>query len=200
MKNTIIITFLLAPLISLGVIEPVIIKLELGGESYTVPANKVLVIENVLVDEELDSHRSAYLGIISDGVTNAPMRLKYISTFYFDKPLKIPPASVLFNAGGQYYPGPFTIFCLLVDPSDLYVRIDNQSGNMLVQDNTFSFDVVTASPRPARIAVESSNDLATWQPADTTIEKMSPVTYTISIPVEDEVKYFARYTVRGIVP
>ena len=71
---------------------------------------------------------------------------------------------------------------------------------MIVGNGLFSFDVQAASARPARIEVEGSTDLATWQRVDATVTKNPSSTYTVSIPVEDEQKYFAKYTVRGVNP
>lgn len=199
MKKIIIITFLLAPLISFG-IEPLIIKLDAANPSYTVPEGKVLIIEQI-GQKFQNSDLYVHIDFISDGITN--------NLFFFcpdgwvepfASPLKIPHQTTLMRGAlATTYHG-YTLFCLLVDPSDLYAHIDSQPGDMVAQNNAFSFDVVTASPRPVRISVEGSGDLATWQPADATVKKLSPDTYTISIPVEDEDTYFAKYTVRGINP
>ena len=90
---------------------------------------------------------------------------------------------------------------ILAEPSDLYAYIDDAPSNMLVQGGVFSFDVHAATPRPARVSIEGSTDLLTpWQSVDATVEKKASDIYTVSIPVEDEDQYFAKYTLQNITP
>ena len=197
---------MLIPLTSVG-IEPVIVKLDDTNPSYTVPSDKVLLIEHFFVLEDEPMPMTAILDIVVNGVTNT-IALRIGDDYIISPPssLKIPSSAVLQRGiidggfGGQSN-SVLILMGLLADSSDLYAYIENEPDNMLVQDGTFSFDVHSATPRPARVIVEGSTDLLTpWQSVDATVEKKAPNSYTVSIPVEDEEKYFAKYTLRGIEP
>ena len=188
---------LLIPIVSAG-IEPVVFTLDETNPVYTVPAGKVLVLEAFGADM---GYGDMHVNLIKGGITNKCRFSVHgngitgaITTL--DRPIKIAEQTVitpLVIAGDISY----VFFGLLANQSDLYVYIDNDPSKMLVQDGTFSFDVHTSTPRPVRIGVEGSVDLlTTWQPAHAKVEKKAPDTYTVSIPVADEVNYFAKYRVR----
>jgi hypothetical protein len=190
---------LLAPMIGFG-IEPVIFTLDETNPTYTVPSDKVLLIERVFLYE----WESIYVGVQTGGTTNLlvfPMLDEVFRTF--QPPLKIPSSSVLFRGVSNegITNSALTFMGMVAETSDLYVYIDNEVSDMLVQGGVFSFDVHASTPRPARVSVEGSMDLLTpWQPIDATVEKKSANSYTVSIPVEDEEKYFAKYHLRGVDP
>jgi hypothetical protein len=191
----IIVLLCMFPLVSSG-IEPLIIKLEQGGASYTVPSNKVLVIEHVLRPGNL---AGGDIGFISAGVTHGPVPIGgHTGGPLSNRTIKIPSSTEIYNAstqvGDSYV---LTLFCLLVDPVDLYAHINSQSGNRMVANDSFAVDVKTSSPRPAKIAVKNSSDLVARKSAGATVKKKAPDTYTISIPAEDQKRHFAKYTERG---
>lgn len=197
--------FLLIPLISMG-IEPLIVKLDDSNPTYTVPSGKVVVIEH-LFSTDIAEPLEIILDVVTGDITNT--LVFYAGDRYsvtLSGSLKIPSSAVLQRGIIDEGYGPETnsviiLTGLLAEPSDLYAYIDSEAGSMLVQGGMFSFDVHAATPRPARLTVEGTADLlSAWQPADATVGKDSPDTYTVSIPVEDEEKYFAKYTLRGIDP
>lgn len=195
MKKVAGLLLVLVPFIGFGAIEPVIIGFPDTNSTYTVPAGKVLVIERI-GGINVNHTTPDSLSFIANGSTNVVK--VFVSgelPMPFEPSIKVPSGTTIMMNNSSS--APFTILGLLVDPSDLYASIESQSGDMIVGGGLFSFDVITASSRPARIAVEGSSDLASWQPSSATVEKKSPDTYTVSIPVEDEQQYFAKYTVRG---
>ena len=187
---------LLFPLVSLSAIEPIIIHLSTtnyydgtsyvsGDLSYTVPPGKVLVIESLGAQYD----HFVTINLISGGFTNSIQLHNSLPRSY-----KIPSGTTI-EPHSQWSTA--VLFCLLVESSDLYANIDAKAGNMIAAEGAFSFDIQTASARPAKISVEGSHDLATaWQSADATVEKKAPCLYTVSIPICDEDNYFAKYEAR----
>jgi hypothetical protein len=192
---------LLVPMVGFG-IEPVIFTLDETKPTYTVPANKVLVIEAIAAG---NGYGVMVVNLIIGGITNECSFIPNIGGVTggvtpLSRSVKIPGGTVITPAtiASDII---YVFFGLLVDQSDLYVYIDHDAGDMLVQDGVFSFDIHAATPRPARVSVEGSMDLLTpWQPVDASVKKKSPDSYTVSIPMEDEEKYFAKYHLRGIDP
>jgi len=205
MKKILIALLLLGPFFGFGAIEPLIIKLDEANPSYTVPAGKVLLIETMH-----SSNSSMYLYFITGSSTNACIfsppgfatdTVRYYQHFIsFQPSIKVPENTVLYNFSTTWsHSDPITLFCLLVELSDLYAKIETQTDNTIAQNGVFSFDIQTASARPAKVSVEGSSDLASWQPVDATVEQKAPDTYTVTLPADQE-KYFAKYTVRGVNP
>lgn len=105
----------LLPVLSYGAIEPVIIKLEEGGEPYTVPTNKVLVIEHVLHGPDLNGNLirgGAWIKFISAGLTHTVYLGSGSSSDHHT--VKVPAVTVI-----TAHTDTATIFGLLVDSSDL---------------------------------------------------------------------------------
>ena len=73
---------LLIPLIGYSAVEPVLISL-LVGESYTVPANKALVIESAFTFDSSTGYGECWIEIASGGSTNGPIQIisNYMRTF-----------------------------------------------------------------------------------------------------------------------
>jgi len=191
---------LLVPFIGFSAVEPVVISL-LVGDSYTVPANKVLVIESVSSFDSSTEYGSCWIEIVSNGSTNGPILITpnaSASIATYDKSLKIPAGSIITRSNlGYPLTSTLTMFCLLVDYSELYASIESQTDGYLAQNNVFSFDVNTASARPMRIFTEGTSGLTTgWEPVDATIERKNSGTYTVAIATDSD-SYFAKYAVRS---
>lgn len=196
MKKVILLA-LLIPLIGCSAVEPVIISL-LAGESYTVPANKALLIESVFTFDASTGYGECWIEIACDGITNGPIELISESRRTYDKPLKIPAGSIITRSSlGYPESSKLTMLCLLVDYSELYAGLRTQTDSYLAQNGVFSFDIKTASARPARIVTEGSLDLtAGWEPVDATIKKKASGTYTVAIETDSE-NFFAKYAMRS---
>ena len=109
------------------------------------------------------------------------------------------PAGSIITRLNEGYPATskLTMFCLLVDYSELYASIQSQTDGYLVQNDIFSFDVKTASARPMRVLTKGTSDLTTgWKPVDAKVEKKDPGTYTVAIATDSD-RYFSKYAVRS---
>lgn len=142
-------------------ITPMIIKVSSTTnefvDTYTVPPGKVLVIENYTLNAYAGKIVRLYKG--SDVV---PLTPEWTS----QTPLKIPEGWVIkidkVTQGTTYYA---YLFCLLVDPADLFAYIPNIIKSFSTAGNIGNLLVELSASRPSRIAVASSCDLQEWQTA-----------------------------------
>lgn len=140
-------------------ITPMIIKVSSTAtgfvDTYTVPSGKVLLIENYTLYAYQEKLVRLYKG--SDVV---PLSPEWTPP---QRPLKIPAGWTIkidkVSVGTTYYA---FLFCLLVDPADLYAYIPNEIKSFDVAGTTGSLLVELAAARPSRIAVERSPDLQDW--------------------------------------
>ncbi len=156
-------------------------------ETYTVPEGKVLLIDKIPEMGYSDL-------IVSNGAVSVQL-----NGIYFDNwsPVRIPESWNLRSSNTNS----LVIFGRLVDPSDLYASLESWTENIMVADNTFSFDLMTSSPRPAKISVDGSTDLRSpWQTTPVSIEKTGSALYRISIPIIDQNQYYARSRLINTLP
>jgi len=190
MKKLLFVLLAILPLCSFG-IEPVIMSLDVNAE-YTVPADKVLLIEHFNTTFNV---RSLSFSVESEGSTNS---LKYsIETpsggygynLSLIRPVKAPSSARITNTSSSR----LTILGVLVAPEDLYASIKTQNEGMLCQNGSFSFDVLAASPRPGKIKLQGSTDLVDWHPiVDATIDKIDPSSHLVSVPIAGNEKYYVK--------
>lgn len=195
------------PLISFG-IEPVIIKLDAASPSYTVPAGKILAIESLNYSYEWDRFGVDFIiGSTTNtalfGNITAPAGsfggAAYIYNIALQRPLKIPQLTIIQRNSAN--PHTLILFGLLIETADLYAHVAGESDNMIVRNDSFSFDVFPASARPAKITVKGSDNLSSWEPiGNNSIKRTSTGAYTVSIPTENREKLYAKYSIRGIQP
>jgi len=209
MKNSLLILLMALPLISFG-IEPVIIKLDAESPSYTVPAGKILAIESLNYsywDDRFgvdfingNTTNTAFFGNVGAiGANSSVVRFAYEFNVTLPRPLKIPELTIIQRNSASTYA--LILFGLLIETADLYAHVAGKSGNMIVQNDSFSFDVFPASARPAKIMIKGSGDLSSWEPiGNSSIKRTSTGAYTVSIPTENREKLYARYSIQGIQP
>ncbi|HMP89949.1 MAG TPA: hypothetical protein PJ991_07100 [Kiritimatiellia bacterium] len=154
-------------------IAPVIINLKASDNAYTVPADKVLLIEHGYVGDA--SSTESIVLIITNTSQTAGVRVGeawFRTIKSFNPSLKIPSGWTLsvfdfFNIDSEGEPDPeidnyVLLFGLLVDPQDLYAGIPNQINTLQVAGLINELNIELASPRPRKIEAESSTDLETW--------------------------------------
>lgn len=192
MKKLLFVLLAILPLCSFG-IEPVIIELGTSGSSYNVPADKILIIEHLKTRGIV---KTIYLDIIVGTTTNSLTfdvedeggGSGYAASLV--RPIKVPLSARIVSKTTSYN---ITILGLLVDPTDLYARIETQSEGILCRNESFSFDVLAVSPRPGKIKLQGSTDLEEWHPiVDATIAKIDPSSHSISMPIAGNEKYYVK--------
>lgn len=183
-------------------IDPVLIRLTYGNQSYTVPTNRILVVEHGYFGEQA----AAQFVVISNGASVAGFRVD-ISWFKqlanVQPTLKIPAGSVVSAPGILTNEDQnVTMMGLLVSPSDLYAAIPSEFQNVARAGADAQSGLALQSPRPARIKIESSEDLIGWQ--DRMDALISGGTnrslYTITIPPDNPLHDFFRADVRCAKP
>lgn len=211
MKKVFFVLLATLPLISPG-IEPVMIGFKSTNDVYTVPADKVLLIEHfagysMQLTSGYETIQIAQMIIVfSSETASYKMQIfpdqgapygSYFSSL--NRPIKVSGGTRLTVQSSSYLSNPFynggtfSIFGLLVDPADLYASIETQSDKMLCQSGNFYFDVVAVSPRPSAIKLQGSTDLAEWHPVVAAeVEKLDASTRSVSIPVAGNKKYFVK--------
>ncbi len=192
--KSIVAALALIPFIGYGAIEPIIIGFADIDADYTVPAGKVLVIQSVgssylyIADFQL-----IFIDTVSTNVVTLTQATGIrVNPIPLNPTIKVPAGTNVKARNLSNSSSTTTVMGLLVDPSDLYVTMNSTTDNIMVADGRFSFDVLTASARPARISVIGSSDLETWSPADAVVEKKSTDTYAVSL-LADQEQYFANH-------
>jgi len=158
--------------------------------TFTVPAGKVLVIQNLkLRNNSLvlkSGTNSLDIGFddFPGGTTGAPP-LAF--------PIRIPDGWTLSCTNPSNPSTTISVFALLIDTSDLYASIQNKIDQISVQGSTVSLGIRTASARPARIAVERSSQLGQgWEVAnDAAVYPTGDKTkYTATVPTKGDKEFF----------
>jgi len=199
MKKLLFVLLAILPLCSFG-IEPVIFKLDFSPKiTYTVPDGKILLIEHI-VSADPTSYEAIHTRFILT-TTNSFYRINisalqgappYAGIISFNRPLKISGGTEIEALDTADDDG-YTIFGLLVAPSDLYASIETQSEGMLCRNENFSFDVLATSPRPGKIKLHGSTDLEEWHPiSEATIVKIDPSSHSVSVPIAGNEKYYVK--------
>lgn len=185
LRKILVITILSLSWQAIAAIQVMIIQIT-DTETYTVPEGKVLLIDKI-------PDMSGDL-IVSNGTVSVQLTSMYM---YEWSPIRIPGN---WNLRSSTTNGLF-IFGRLADPSDLYASLESRTENIMVADNTFSFDLISASSRPAKVSILGSTDLKSpWQPTSASIERTDSTAYRISIPVTDQNQYFAKCTLKETGP
>ncbi len=199
MKKLLFVLLAILPLCSFG-IEPVIFKLKGAPITYTVPSEKILLIEHVIASEE-DGYdiNLTWDFITTNGTYSIDIDRNHNETHVqgilsFNKPLKIPGGTkIQANITTHEDPNGYIVFGLLADQADLYASIETQSDGMLCRNGTFSYDVLAASARPGKIKLQGSTDLEEWHPiVDATIAKINPSSHSVSVPIAGNEKYYVK--------
>ena len=122
-------------------------------DSYTVPSNKVLVIEHISANQTrgLPTPTAAY-------VSGCPVYLTEYTTKSFCPTLKVPGGKTI-DSGTL---SAIAVFGLLVDPQDLYAQIKTTFQDLAVTDGRITGSLGAATPRPRFTRLETSTNLAEW--------------------------------------
>ena len=191
-------------------IVPVVIHLNQTDNAYTVPADKVLLIEHGYVGDS--SGAASIVLILTNSTLTTGIRIGqawFRNINSLNPSLKIPGGwelSVLnfFNIDGEGEPDPeinnyVILFGLLVDPVDLYAGIPNQIEKIQAANQVAGVNVQMASPRPRKIQVETSSDLESWinVPDLTMVQPFSRTLQGIAI-ASDADEEFIRTRVRSV--
>jgi hypothetical protein len=177
-----VLIWLFASLPAFGAVEAVLFHIT-TNETFTVPAGKVLIIENYMGDMGRGSHR------IEKGTNSFILNFDDGREFGVKLPVKIPEGWTLRgfvddNGGAT----DVVIFGLLVSPSDLFASAQHRLDQIAVNGGMASLDIQMASPRPARIAVEKSSEADQgWQAAEN----------AVVTPTADKSRYVAAVPVGG---
>ncbi len=210
MKKLLFVLLAVLPLCSFG-IEPITIELSNQTQSYTVPTNKVLLIENLAITQKDEPDFPVHFSYFSLSInwngtsrllrfnpdTGAPLGTLFLT---LPKPLKLRAGAVVSieinNSQVSSWDSQSACLCvigILIDPADLYASIETQSDEMLCRNGTFSYAVLAASPRPGKIKLQGSTDLEEWHPiVDATIAKIDPSSHSVSVPIADNEKYYVK--------
>lgn len=195
--------FLGGPLSLRAAVQPVLFTLFVtpGGvpatNSYTVPAGKVLIIQNmrllygsssltVLVDSNTVVHVSS-----ADFTSGTPGSVPPFLTL----PLKIPAGCTLYaTAIPPSTSANIPIFGLVADVSDLYAPLSYHIENPSVKSGLLAFDIKMDSPAPALIQVQTTLELTngwTNSTSATVARTADPERYSVTVPAVGD-KEFVR--------
>lgn len=177
-----VLIWLSASMPSFAAVEAVLFHVT-TNETFTVPAGKVLIIENLMTSTSggpsnlrLENGTNSFTVEFGEGVS---------------LPVKVPGEWTLRGATGSFGPGTFTdvwVFGLLVSPSDLFASSQHRIDQIAVNGGMASLGIQMASPRPARIAVEKSSE------AD---QGWHTVENAVVTPTADKSRYVATVPVQG---
>jgi hypothetical protein len=161
--------------------------------TYTVPNNKVLVLQQVQLPQ--GSNNSSSITLYTTNGFNIAIVLPGANTnglYTFTHPLQLPAGTQMFNLSGV------GLFGLLVDPADLYVGINATLGNVAVAGGTFSGNLVLSSAAPPAIRFESSKNLSDWQGDSSVLlqQTTNKTTLAFSTPVDSFAEHYYRASVR----
>jgi len=169
--------------------------------SYTVPADKVLILESVqyqIVGGSLGTPDDLNVQII-ETFDNAPSVRR--SVFFnlgpnrhsFDSPVRLKAGSSLRSSRIE---GFYIWRGLLVDTADLFAQLDVELKNTSVKDGKLMAEAKVSSPRPHKLIIESSTDLDTFAKASNAIVTLTaaPSTSEVSVPTDGDTKKFIKAT------
>ncbi len=181
--------FVAAAWVARAAVEPIVINLSTNsGITYTVPAGKVLVLENAYSGNRFGTNTS--FALISASSTNTI----YIDNWYrritpIQPPLKLPEGWTidLFDPGEQF----LLLFGLLVDPGDLYAGIPSQFESVARSGAGIQAGLGLAHPRQPVIRPESSAALVDWTRAMNAVVSgtTSATDYVITTPAGDATEF-----------
>jgi len=186
---------LFASIPSFGAVEATVFYIT-TNETFTVPAGKVLIIENFMrVGTSFDATKHR----IEKGTNSFFLNFDDGRESGVKLPVKIPEGWTLQGFANAFGEGTdVLIFGLLVSPSDLFASANHRIDQIAVNGGIASLGIQTVSPRPARINVEKSSDaqkgwLATENAVVTPTADKSR--YVATVPVEGD-KEFIRTKAR----
>ena len=170
-------------------IQPVFVPI--GSASYTVPANKVFVVEVVTCAEA---------GVLD--MLLSPVAFQYFqtpgSTVSLARPLKVPGGTLI----GRHDAGVGTWYLagLLVDPSDLYAAVTSEFESLYASAGDLGGRLRLGSPRPATVKIEKTPNLASpeWtQELSALIERRSGAEHSFTLPAPTDQQQFYRAKARA---
>jgi hypothetical protein len=177
--NASALVWLLASMPTFGAVEAALFHIT-TNETFTVPAGKVLIIENV--QSPLGGSSSQTL---EKGNNSFILRFDEVGV---KLPVKIPEGWTfrgLSDAVGDTTD--VWVFGLLVSPSDLFASAQHRIDSIAISGGMASLGIETMSPRPAIINLETSSEPDKgWHTAESAV--VTPTTdktrYTAAVPVE----------------
>jgi len=179
-----VLIWLSASMPSFGAVEAVLFHIT-TNEAFTVPAGKVLIIENFMrVGTSFDASTR-----IEKGTNSFIFNFDDGREFGVKLPVKIPEDWSLkgfVNVNGDATD--VLIFGLLVSPSDLFASAQHRIDQIAVNGGMASLGIQTVSPRPAQISVEKSSE------ADRGFRAAENAMVT---PTADKTRYVATVPVEG---
>jgi len=188
--------WLFASIPSFGAVEATLFHIT-TNETFTVPAGKVLIIENYMragtsfnVTHRIEKGTNSFILNFDDG-----------REFGVKLPVKIPEGWTFRGIANDNVPGEGTdvlIFGLLVSPSDLFASANHRIDQIAVNGGIASLDIQTLSPRPARINVEKSPEADKgWHAAENAVvaATTNKTRYVATVPVDGD-KGFIRTKAR----
>ena len=189
-----VLIWLSASMPSFGAVEAVLFHVT-TNETFTVPAGKVLIIENYMrVGTSFDASTR-----IEKGTNSFIFNFDDGREFGVKLPVKIPEGWSLkgfVNVNGDATD--VLIFALLVSPSDLFASAQHRIDQIAVNGGIASLDIQMASPRPARINVEKSPEADKgWHAAENAVvaATTNKTRYVATVPVDGD-KGFIRTKAR----
>ena len=168
---------------SFGAVEATLFHIT-TNETFTVPAGKVLIVENYMrAGTSFDlRHR------IEKGTNSFILNFDDGREFGVKLPVKIPEGWTFRGIANDLGEGTDVwVFGLLVSPSDLFASMQHRIDQIAVNGGLASLGIQMASPRPVRINVEKSPEADTgWHAADNAV--VTPTAdksrYVATVPVE----------------
>jgi hypothetical protein len=124
--------------------------------AYTVPTNKVLIIQQVALPQGASSANS----IIVAGATVSLLGANTNGLYRFQTPLYLPAGTTISSSASGT-----GIFGLLVDVTDmpLFAGVGSSVGNITIAANTLSGVIQLPTSDPVVVRFQSSPDLVNWQ-------------------------------------
>lgn len=172
-----------------------------GLQSYTVPAGKTLLIENVSAWYATNSPTTPRIvieiGLIDQGFATTTMPFGFVVESKFEslslkRPLRVPAGQWVRCANSTLAYNEIRIQGLLVDNADLYAaNLDVETKAVGLQEGRFVAEATVASPRPAIVKTKTSTDLVTFE--DNATEEKSrqadPKKWTVSTAADSPNKF-----------
>jgi len=124
--------------------------------AYTVPTNKVLILQQVALPQGAASANS----IIVAGATVSLLGANTNGIYRFQTPLYLPAGTTISTSASGT-----GIFGLLVDVTDmpLFAGVGSSIGNVAIAANTLSGVIQLPTSEPVVVRFQSSPDLVNWQ-------------------------------------
>jgi hypothetical protein len=176
-------------------IEPVLHLFNFHNETYVVPSNKVLVLENLIWGRNRTGQPALSIVNASDQIVCELLMFgsTSISDFRYhplNRPIKVPGGFklVFYLPEGN---ASFSITGLLVDPADLYASIESDVESMKLAGNQVQMNVGLESKAPVRLKVEESTDLKSWV-SSSSLTSRTETGVSTTVPHNGESKKFIR--------